>query len=251
MLTAVYRIDPQNIGDMSSSPVTWLDFGTTADEIDISSPIVAEGKPVAGKIVMGGGGLLFDPDKIQKFVARNVSKIILWGVGVNNYEKLDTPPGWLRHCRLVGIRDVIHGWNWVPCASCMSPLLDHTLIDKIQHPVVFYGHKDKLGLYDDGIRYMHNDAIDMRDVVNFLASGETVITNSYHGAYWATLLGRKVLLLEPWSSKFGYLRHPHVVTSRFTWREDIKHARRYATAISDCRDATKKFFQTAMEIIHA
>ena len=47
------------------------------------------------------------------------------------------------------------------------------------------------------------------EVAGFLASGRVVVTNSYHGAYWTTLLGRPTLLWEPWCSKFLLLRYPH------------------------------------------
>jgi len=52
--------------------------------------------------------------------------------------------------------------------------------------------------------HMTNLAGDMEEVIAFLASGEVVVTSSYHGAYWARLLGRKVALL-PRGSKFWHL----------------------------------------------
>lgn len=38
--------------------------------------------------------------------------------------------------------------------------------------------------------------MDFNETVAFLGSSEVVLTTSYHGLYWATLLGRKVVVLE-------------------------------------------------------
>ena len=42
-------------------------------------------------------------------------------------------------------------------------------------------------------------------------SAKTIITTSYHGAYWAMLLKRQVLLYRPRWNKLRYFKyHPHV-----------------------------------------
>ena len=46
------------------------------------------------------------------------------------------------------------------------------------------------------------------DVVAFLGSGAVIVTNSYHGAYWATLLGRPTVLWNPWCSEILLLKYP-------------------------------------------
>ena len=47
--------------------------------------------------------------------------------------------------------------------------------------------------------------LDENKTIEFIGSGDVVVTNSYHGAYWATLLG-KVVVAFPWASKFYGLK---------------------------------------------
>ena len=54
---------------------------------------------------------------------------------------------------------------------------------------------------------MGNGSGDLNGALAFLASGETVITSTYHGAYWGLMLGRKVIVV-PWATKFLGFRHP-------------------------------------------
>ena len=105
---------------------------------------------------------------------------------------------------LVGIRDYDVGLPWVPCASCMHPEFDRPRSPK--HEVVVFSHK-KFRLNIKGLPTFTNKEVDFRAVLDFLGSGETILTSSFHGAYWGTLLGRKVLAF-PFSSKFFWLKAP-------------------------------------------
>jgi hypothetical protein len=40
---------------------------------------------------------------------------------------------------------------------------------------------------------------------------DVVVANTYHGAYWATLLGRRVIVAAPFSNKFFGFRHEPVI----------------------------------------
>ena len=59
---------------------------------------------------------------------------------------------------------------------------------------------------------MRNDdqeaAADPLRVLEFLGSSEVVVTSAYHGLYWATLLGRKVVVANMFSSKFAAFPYP-------------------------------------------
>lgn len=56
------------------------------------------------------------------------------------------------------------------------------------------GVDDSVGLGPDD--FLTNSAMNLETAVSFLGSSEVVLTTSYHGLYWATLLGRKVIVLE-------------------------------------------------------
>ena len=46
----------------------------------------------------------------------------------------------------------------------------------------------------------------MKTLVEFMARHSKVVTNSYHAAYWAGLIGRRVELNDAgYSSKFDYM----------------------------------------------
>ena len=87
-------------------------------------------------------------------------------------------------------------------------------------------------------------------MINFLGSAELVITNSYHGAYWATLLKRKVVVMQPFSSKFLGFRHPLVVANNFDIT-DIKNLPVYPNALKEAREANSKFAKKVLNKIKA
>ncbi len=81
-------------------------------------------------------------------------------------------------------------------------------------------------------------------VIQFLASAEIVVTNTYHGAYWATLLNRKVIVIAPFSNKFmGFKYEPVIVRGLKDVKDAVHDARRYPEALSDSRELNVAFYQ--------
>jgi hypothetical protein len=78
---------------------------------------------------------------------------------------------------------------------------------------------------DTDIRYLphenlHNHCPEGIDhVIKFLGESETIITSSYHGAYWGLLLGRKVEIGEPLKS------NPNKKSSTLKLDMDLEGAR--------------------------
>ena len=82
----------------------------------------------------------------------------------------------------------------------------------------------------------------------FVGSGAKVVTNSYHGAYWAMLLGRKVVLAAPYSSKFHHYRHPPEISEDRSWTPALScHGKDDRGALQECRDANRKFLKLALD----
>lgn len=79
------------------------------------------------------------------------------------------------------------------------------------------------------------------EIAAFLGSGETVITNSYHGAYWALLLGRRVLVYEPWCSKWLLTPWKLTFCDRTNWRRRLRRARAHSGALADARARNRAF----------
>lgn len=218
-----------NVGDLASAP--GLYFPEHAHEIhfaDIDGAPQSEHKGV----ILGGGAIL------QRIIERQDdfnAPTVIWGAGYTIRGASSYVPFHLQADRynLIGVRDFNTPYPWVPCASCLSPLFDRTY--EITREYVFFENRPH-GLlpYAD----MGNDCLDLPHVIQTLASAETVVTSSYHGAYWATLLGRRVLAF-PFSSKFFGLRHPPVMIDPAHWKG--ARGQCWPDALHECRTANLAF----------
>jgi hypothetical protein len=246
-------IDPTNIGDMVCSPVDYfpsLARFHQASIRDCRSTAICRGKTV----IIGGGGLLgnawFEPS-VRNVIGAAGVRLVCWGAGLNTYKSDHSElPGYLAEFGLVGIRDYGVGYDWVPCASCISPLFDREY--EIRHDVVIYDHPKfgKIGRVD-GVPFLDNHQPDLDTVLRFLGSGRTVVTSSYHGAYWATLLNRRVIVANPFSSKFYYFKHQPPVVAADDWRSALQRCRSYPEALSEAREANRTFHDRVIEYVSA
>ena len=101
----------------------------------------------------------------------------------------------------------------------------------------------------DGIPRATNRDFDFSKTLEFLASGRTVLTTSYHGAYWASLLERPCVVIKPWSSKFYTLMHAPMIADLGNWRDAAEHASFHPLALEDCREANVAFYNDALRLI--
>lgn len=220
-------IDRKNIGDLLSSPLHYFYFpGYQLEEADIRQPnaIASQNK----HIILGGGGLIYKRflNNIQEIISfANRGKLILWGSGQQSYDTSNTDKiqnfnysQYLDQFDLIGIRDYESGYFWLPCVSCMHPAFNQKR--EIKHEFVVFSHK-KFQIKIDSFPRMTNESQNIEEILDFLGSGETILTSSYHGAYWGTLLGRKVLAF-PFSSKFNTLKHKPSLYPSFKWRQNKK-----------------------------
>jgi len=246
---SIHAIDRSNIGDIASSPFNYFETTTPVYpmnfwDLDAGSTPPEKTFPV----ILGGGGLYYSPTAIERLVINHSGPVIAWGIGRNG--KLDDDHlGYLGSERfaLFGVRDWDVGHYWVPCVSCASPLFDLHQGDRPAHSVVVYEHKD-VPIDLEGLPRMRNNVRDMEEVIRFLASGETVITNSYHGVYWAQLLGRKVLAM-PISNRFTAFRFQPILTTKEGWRSDLKRATGHAGALDACRARTLEFAERVEDLL--
>lgn len=170
---------------------------------------------------------------------------IIWGAGHNRqidrrYKGQDWPD-WLVQFDKIGVRDWAQNLHWVPCASCMHPAFDQDY--EIKNEVIWFEHKKGLikEFGDDPIPRFVNSGNNMAQTIELLASAETILTNSYHGAYWGTLLQRRVIVVGAWSTKFMAMRHaPSFMSEGDDWRSLTPLI--YDAALSKCREKTKDFW---------
>jgi hypothetical protein len=215
--------DPRNTGDMASCPAQYFDFGP--------HEVLNYSEKPKGSVVIYGGGTMVNW-LARKPVLPDVPKVI-WGAGSSRHgetEPWPDPDGFA----LIGTRE----WTpereraglYAPCPSCMSPLFDLTY-SVSRERVAFVNASESIrsrypAAYKTGLPTMDNSAT-MTEIVAFLGSAETVVTNSYHGVYWAHLLGRKVEV-HGYSSKFHRLA-PHT--------------------LGEARDATVRFYERVMALV--
>lgn len=193
-----------NLGDLNSCPAEGFSDYDDCRRIDLSEvKHLPEGTP----LIVGGGGLFMEP---THHIFKEWSKkhpVIVWGAGLNYpndgiaQNALDGILGeGLRACKLVGIRNETlasaMGFDFVPCGSCMNPVFDSRHIPEYMNGTAVYEHADRRFAFR-GLKAKTNKSDSFHEVIQLLGSVRRVITNSFHGAYWSLLLGRRVIVWEP------------------------------------------------------
>jgi hypothetical protein len=175
----------------------------------------------------------------------------IWGAGHNSptdtvFEKIKWPKVLSRY-KSIGIRDYDKNsrFTWTPCASCMHPALSKTYA--VKNDVIWFEHKKQLikDFGKDPIPRFINSGDNIEQTIELLGSANTILTNSYHGAYWGTLLKKKVIVVGgAWSSKFKFFKHPPIVLNKKEeWQDYREVAPIYENALDECRIATQEFWK--------
>ena len=212
MIYEFHRKHRGNAGDFYCNPSRYFYFRPTSVPIQLQRNPRYTVTDAKDKIVVIGGGGLIHPtftDDINQIVRQQPAKLIVWGIGSNYDVNKDRGyPDWIDKADMLGLRDYNAGvGEYLPCATCMHYSFDYTY--EVKHDKVYYLHASKENPNVDA-PVLTNKAKDIYRIISFLASGETVVTNSYHGAYWAMLLGRNVQVV-PWSTKFTTFKYPPVL----------------------------------------
>lgn len=241
MIAFAHIANTVNVGDKVCSPYDYFLFHE-ARKFDLGDSI-----PPCKAVIFGGGAIepRLRADGLHRIVKAKVK--IAWGIGTSRSRTKDPGP-LVEDLDLCGVREFDRpGGIYVPCASCMSPLFDFSY--PVRHPYVFYLHAAK-SIPDgalDGVPVINNRT-PFADAIEFLGSGETVITNSYHGTYWGILLNRKVVCL-PFSSKFHHFKFRPTMATAKDWRDVAPHAISHRDALEDARFHNKEFHRRVLNII--
>ena len=202
--------------------------------------------------ILGGGQVFGQTSKFSQYLIENpVGTLVAWGIATPLRGKADAS------VRDVSSRFSLFGtrnFDWrddlrfVPCASCMSPAFD--AVPQPKHDVVIYAHRKKTPdlVAQDGIPYMTNSLRTAREAIDFIAQGETVVTSSYHGVYWAQLLGRKVICI-PYNEKFSTLQFTPKMSTAGTWHDDLNLASRTDPLLDAYREINTKFAGEVAELL--
>lgn len=247
-ISHIFRADTTNVGDWYCPPARYFTFANSgmADILNFSADNLDR------HVVVGGGGLLaqFFHSHMRRLAdcRPRLASLVAWGVGesenINCAGRMVLPyqgklPDYLTIFDLVGVRDYGAEYRWVPCVSCMLPHFDRTY--SVTRRICIYDHK-RVPIVIDGFDRLSNDGNDIDAAIAFLASAEVVITNSYHGAYWATLLGRRVLCIPNFSKMYRF-KHLPILCRIEDWRRYIDLTASYPQALAECRAANHAFYR--------
>ena len=250
----VHRKVKDNVGDYYCNPGRYFDFPeyTSGELVNNSFPVTNE------ILVIGGGGLIHKKfsKNIDALLNKKPKHSVLWGIGHNFGKKHVTKsstdvyyPNWINKCSLVGIRDWIDGHydSYLPCVSCMHPAFDKTY--EVKHDVVYYTHKFKSKYqHQDGHVQMANNHLNFDEVIDFLGSANTIITDSYHGAYWGQLLGKDVRVLS-WSVKFNHMKYQPTFIPHISQWQETSPSTVVDNYLEECRDYNNKFYQKFLNLL--
>lgn len=249
-LVNIHRIDWNNLGDQASTPVRYFKELRKAQVIDVNAPSL----PPASHYLVGGGGLLHPAwfGRLQDIVYSG-RPVILWGIGMNQH---DTDrllwPKMFDQVPLAGLRDWGNPWHYVPCASCLHGAFDTLKKMRPRHRYVIYEHHAlPLPLTVEAPRLQNRQPFKyFADVLRFLASGEVVVTNCYHGLFWGMLLNRRVLCFRPYSNRFYSFKTKPLYADVDDWTAKLDLA---ASAgdnyLDESRALNLKFWERVKELL--
>jgi len=255
MIYEVHRKVENNVGDYFCNPSRYFNFENLT-----SGELMHNQFPIKDQtIIVGGGGLIHKKFQlhIQSLLDKEPKNSVLWAVGHNFGRKHVTKqggdvyyPSWLNRVTLTGIRDYIPGYHntYLPCVSCM-----HTAFDKthdIKHDYVYFTHAYKSKYeYSDGDIHMKNNEKDFEKVIDFLGTGKTIITDSYHGAYWGQLLGRDVRVIS-WSVKFDHMKYkPSFAEHISSWNSTSSPSYIADGFLDECRELNNNFYSRFLNML--
>lgn len=242
----VYSWQTVNLGNLAEQVCRPTDYFDLCVEVEVV-PQESREMPEDSPIVFGGSGLLYPEISpvLETSALHNKFPLVAWGIGHNTHggDRIDYPD-WLKKFALVGLRDWGAPFDWVPCPSCMHPAFSQSY-PAPSHPVVVYDQIDYPVAMDVDAPRQNNcqPREKMNEIVEFLASGETILTSSYHGAYWGMLLNRRVLVWKPWSTKFRTLPPTVEFVDESDWRAKSTLTQVHLGFLAECRRANVKFFE--------
>lgn len=255
------QANTQNVGDLWAAPARHVyALGLDGHVWKVLDQSVAgDAFRYGDAVVIGGGGNLAPYFPWMKAFGQlpegRLSKVAIWGAGTNYHDvhrhlRGRAPevrrtglvyPDWVERLAsagaLIGVRDFGAPYSWVPCASAMLPQFDAFRAMRPTVPAVAYEHHEHP--LEVELPKLSN-AAPLDAALAHLASGEVIITNTYHGAYWGTLMGRRVVAAESFSNRLRFMKHPPAFVDKAAeWNTvDLKA---YPLALEECRDANLAF----------
>ncbi len=246
-MLVIHRINKDNTGDMAACPLQYWDMPHSS--LDLDDPKFNDKIQTCNEtIIIGGGGLLdFCPDwngRINyalKYATEKGIKIYGWGLGYNRHmgDNTDLPILELYRFTSLGIRHRVEGVPFVPCASCMSNLIQYKGATELNPGII-----EHLGNRITDLPYPKvNNKDSMQKITDFIKTHNPIITNTYHGGYWTTLIGKSLILYKPFSERHYNQLGTYIETHNHKQvKAAIEHRKpQIKECLSNCRKINEQF----------
>ncbi len=246
MIYFVNRLDPRSIEYKYASPAHYFVFPDKILEIDFNNLVNFYFKD---EIVIFTGGDVIRKSNVLDYVNIYALGKILWGSGIDNVVISDYDLSFIKKSTLAGARDFGLSNNiYVPDVSCM-----HSAFDKQREAteeMVLYFEGEDLGL--NLPKKSNLEPKTLSEALDFLASGNIVVTNSFYGAYWATLLNRKVIVIDNPHMKYLSLKYPPTFClDKNNLEQYCQFCRSFPGSLEDSRKRNREYFVKVQNIINA
>ncbi|MDR1396693.1 MAG: methyltransferase domain-containing protein [Desulfarculales bacterium] len=209
-------------------------------------------------VILGGSGLLEVREDYNRHINNLLNltggRVIAWSCGHNAHYGTQTETS-IQYDKfaLLTVRD--NGYcsergtpeRWLPDVSCMMNLFDDAQNSQIVRRIGVIEHH-AFPIFEFADCEKISNAYAVRRIIDFIATSEIIVTNTWHCLYWATLLNKKVILFEKFSNKFDYIKYPPTVYSG-DLEADIAQAAAYPDALAECRKLNLAFYDEVVSLI--
>lgn len=257
MLAFLHHCKTDNVGDKYSGPYHYFDFGkyNVIDLRNICSVINYDAA------IFGGGAVAGNIRTFSLHHKVKAEKRIGWGFGrtvrLKNPAEYSKPVAYPTGFDFMGIRDYFSPMQerttFLPCVSCMCPAFDQDYKITRKYAGFFNAKRivPRLARQDMRPKDVMLNNVSIEAAIAHLASAQVVITNSYHGAYWGMLLGKGVIILHPYSSKFYQFKWK----MNYSFAQELKHLHPvsgecYKGVLAECRTLNRQFYAKVLDSLN-
>ena len=250
----IHYLDYENVGDWLASPLNYYaDYFIKKYNVVYHSLEFIKWNLIQPNdaIILGGGGLFENEPLIQEYINRMLDLcgcVIGWSVGFHKREdvKMEMPEIDYSRFALLSIRDYDYPikLEYVPCVTCLLPQLRKKRESKNTLAVI---NHTAYPITDSGLPIIDN-SVGIDEMTDFIAESDTILTSSYHAAYWALLMGKKTIVAYTWANKFKHFKCKPVLLDSLSVEIVNKviadgEAKTYDGWLDECVDLNDKYFE--------
>lgn len=259
-----------NFGDKTSTPIHYFDFpGFEKEATSLHLDNLKEYNLSDYYVIVGGGGILSMPDfrsSYEHLFNSHPKFTAAWGAGYHGVPRYDYDMNQVSkeakfdshetNFDLHSTRDIcfLGQTNWVPCASSMFEGFDMEVTKKREIGAFLHAEMNPSLMTEfHKMDHLYNDPqVEWKDtlphfekIIRFFKESELIVTNSFHGMYWAVMAKVPVIALA-FSTKFHHFRWNVPYATPENWKNFIDDTVIYQTALTEARSRNVEFYRQFM-----